>query len=183
MFLNKKISKILFPIAISILFLLLPSFVSSAESEGVPVLIYTPSSAIVSLLISTDPSLGPSGIVYGEMPLGTQNAAPVDDPIITVTNNGTVPEDFRIKGADATGEPFWSLSDAQGLDMYEHKFGLAPDFTNWTNLTLFDQTFVSNRSVGESDSFKLRISLPTSASSGLTQHNTSITVTAVQHQE
>lgn len=128
---------------------------------------------IVSVTISSN------GVVsYGTVPLNTSkdttatglNSSPV------VQNNGTVAEDFTIKGQNSAN---WTLAATNGANQYTHKYS-----TNggglWTALSTSFQALFINVAVGASQSFDLQLTTPTSTAS-YSQQSVDITIGAVAY--
>ena len=60
----------------------------------------------------------------------------------TLTNNGTVAEDFTIEGQN-TPECPWTLASSNGVDQYKNEFS-TDGGSNWTALTTSYQSLASN---------------------------------------
>ncbi len=94
----------------------------------------------------------------------------------TLTNNGSLAEDFNIKGQN-TACP-WTLSATSGTDQYVHEFSTNGG-TNWTALTTSYQTLATNISTNGTQNFDLRLTTPTSTNC-YSQQSVDVTIQAVQ---
>jgi hypothetical protein len=116
----------------------------------------------------------PDSVDYGPVQLNTSNAVPTGSPL-DVRNNGTVLEDFEIKGSDTQN---WTLAGAAGDSQFVHKFSTSgpPSFTNMT--TAF-QTLASDvaHTTGVVN-VHLRMDMPTQSQFTTTQ-TTTITIRAL----
>jgi hypothetical protein len=169
--------------------LLLPAVVFSAEGT----VTCTVSAVLVSLTVS------PGSVDYGALPLqATRNTALLNqwsNPLgmeipqtQTITNTGTVQEDFRIKTSNAVGAANWTLHPTTlGADTFMHawKWDNTPytgldviTFTQWTAANTY---VVSGFDVppGEQRYLELQIGMPTSVTD-YGAHNITVTVEAVQ---
>lgn len=126
----------------------------------------------------------PDSIVYGALPYGAVNQDPKDNPTLGVENNGSVAENFHIRGADATTSGgTWTLSNTPGVDQYVHKFKTIEGAT-FTPLTEIagNNELVNNIALGGTQDFKLRIDMPTPGTGGpYKEYSTTVTVVANAH--
>lgn len=115
-------------------------------------------------------------VAYGTLGLNSSlgtNAAQTQ----TATNDGNVLTDLLIKGQDTAA---WTLQAAAGANQYVHRYcvatcGTAP--TNYTALTLNNQTLSNDLAVSGNQTFDLYLTTPTSSAS-YTQQSVNVTVTA-----
>lgn len=140
-------------------------------------------------------SVSPGTVAYGTVGVPTTDNIPTGDTIINADNNGNIPENFLIKGANATGGTVtWNIttgapSGASGTPAYgyNHKFMdcgsdsgcSAPALANTMDTT--SETLATNVSATGDRYFKLRLSTPTETGGDTTQHSTSVTLTAVAY--
>lgn len=119
-------------------------------------------------------------VAYGTVAVGEVNVAPSPDSVIKATNDGSVTEEFLIRGANATYDlNTWTLvTTAPAADAYNHKYGL------WTGtlgalvlLTTSNVSMATGVAPLGFKEFKLRISTPTSTSA-YGQYSTSVTLVA-----
>ena len=98
--------------------------------------VFAVDSGTVSVTIPTEIialELSTTAVFYPSVGFAEEDIIPSSDPAITVFNIGTVSEDFKLRGADASftgGDASWTLiSDAANLgeDQYRHKYGVIPD--------------------------------------------------------
>lgn len=134
-------------------------------------------------------SVDTSAIGYGTVNIPSVDLVPTGDTIIGATNDGGIPEDFTIKGANATGGTvLWTIvttspGGAASYD-YNHKFidcGGVSDCTGAAAANTMDTTneaLATGVAVNDIEYFKLRLSTPTETGGDLTEHSTSVTVTA-----
>jgi len=142
----------------------------SGTGESIQAIVNT---QIVS--IEVDPT---TPIDYGTLGYG-EYSAPSHE--ITVTNNGTVSEDFEIRGEEATdGQGHtWTLSQGIGYDIYSHLYGRSPyadsDFSylSTNNVDLETGVLPGDDSVA----FETKLRMPT-GSSGMGQYSTYVHVRA-----
>lgn len=130
------------------------------------------STGIVSVSVS-------NGVVsYGFIaPGSSKNTTSADlNNTQTVTNNGTLAEDFNIKGQNSAN---WTLSGSAGTNIYVHEFSTNSG-SLWTALTTSYQTLGSNIASSGTANLDLRLTVPTSSSS-LSQQSVSIIIQAVAH--
>lgn len=118
-------------------------------------------------------SVSPTSVDYGTVVLGATDAVPTP-PTFDATNNGTVLEDFDIRGANTTD---WTLvSTAPGTDQYRHE--ASPDaFTTTLVLTTSNQPLAGNVAASGVVTVSLRLDAP-SDSSVTTQQSAQVTVVA-----
>jgi len=123
-----------------------------------------------------------------------ETTAPSANVILSVENTGNVDEDFLIKGSNAAfgggGSVTWTIVDGApggaSTHNYNHKFvdcGVG-DSTCTTedaanNMTTTSESLSAGVSAGSIDYFRLKLSTPTETGGDLTEHTTTVTVTAV----
>ena len=134
----------------------------------------TVSATVTAVVISVNVS--PNSISYGSQPLGTTNAVPSPMPL-DVLNDGTVSENFAIRGSNTTA---WTLASTQGANQFAHRFSTSGPTGTYTALTTSNQSLFSG-SVAPAGvvNVDLRMDLPTSTSSTAEQ-TTTLTVVATQ---
>ena len=115
--------------------------------------------------------------------------APSADKIIGATNDGGVPEDFTIRGADATGATeTWTITTGSpggaSTFNYNHKF-LDCDTDNTcgspagaNTMDATPESLATGVAINGTEYFQLRLSTPTETGGDLSEHSTSVTVTA-----
>ncbi|MCH8748154.1 hypothetical protein IH781_00225 [Patescibacteria group bacterium] len=157
--------------------------VLSATSTAVSATV-TP--GVISVLMNT------TSIGYGTVEIPSVDRVPTDpsaDKIIGATNNGGIPEDFFISGADATGaSQNWTIVDGapSGASTYDynHKFLDCDNDSACTNpatansMTTTAEALATGVSVNATEYFKLRLSTPTETGGDLSEHSTTVTVLA-----
>lgn len=140
-------------------------------------------------------SVSPGAVAYGTVNIPSVDNVPSPDSIIGATNNGGIPEDFTIRGADATpgggGSKTWKIttgSPSGSLDyFYNHKFldcgsdsgCSAPPAANLMDTT--PEALATSVAISGTEYFKLRLSTPTETGGDLTTHSTTVTVQATAH--
>jgi len=131
------------------------------------------SEGLVSVIVT------PSSIAYGTVSLGTSKNTTLGQHL-TVTNNGTVTEDFSIKSSNATrdGGTTWTLvTGAPGLNEFKHEFSTNSG-SNWTALTTGYQSLATGIAPNATQVFDLQIGMPTSTTD-YEEHTIIIAVLAV----
>lgn len=137
-------------------------------------------------------SVSPSSVGYGTVEIPSVDLVPTDDTIIGATNDGGVPEDLTIKGANATGATgdtvTWTIVDGSpsgdAAYNYNHKFidcGSSSDCTSSllaNNMTTTAEELATGVLVDSIEYFKLRLSTPTETGGDLGEHSTTVTVMA-----
>lgn len=175
-----KIKKFLAGLGILSLVLALAAPVLAA-TEGAVTATVTP--GIISVSIDT------ANIGYGTVNIPSVDLIPTGDPIIGATNNGGIPEDFTIRGDDATGTTkIWMITTGSpgGATTYDynHKFidcgnsstCVTPAAADTMNTT--PEALATGVAKDDTEYFKLRLSTPTETGGDLSEHSTSVTVTA-----
>jgi len=117
-------------------------------------------------------------IAYGSLDLGTSTstlAAGIND-MQTVTNTGSVAEDFNIKG---TSTADWILAGSITTDQYKHEFSTTTGST-WTVLTLNYASAATNIASSSTANLDLQITVP-SDTTHFGAQNPNVTVQAVIH--
>lgn len=127
-------------------------------------------------------------ITYGAMAANTSKttlSGELND-MQTATNDGNVPENFNIKGQDATGGGCtWTLAGTNGSDQYVHQFCNATDNscasppTNYTALNVSYQALKTGVAASGTVNFHLRLTTP-NPSSCFGQQSVDVTIQAVQ---
>ncbi len=119
-----------------------------------------------------------------------ETTTPSANVILSVENTGNVDEDFLINGADAAGSTVnWTIVDGvvggTPTFNYNHKFvdcGVG-DSTCTTeaaanNMTATPETLSTGVSAASTEYFRLKLSTPTETGDDITEHGTTVTVTA-----
>jgi hypothetical protein len=117
-------------------------------------------------------------IAYGSLDLGTSTstlAAGLDD-MQTVTNIGSVAEDFNVKG---TSTADWTLAGSIDTDQYKHEFSTSTG-SDWTALTTNYQPSNSDVASNATTSLDLQITVPSDTTHFGVQ-NPNVTVQSVMH--
>jgi hypothetical protein len=132
---------------------------------------------------------------YGTMPLSAADntRSKKESSVITATNNGSGPEDFALKGSDATPavgtEATWTLSCTSGgtvdNNQFVHRYstGNPPDFVGGSAPLCSGsaQNIATNvAATTGSSSFGLQMNMPT-GTTGYSQRSTTVTVVATAH--
>jgi len=118
-------------------------------------------------------------ITYGSLDLGTSTStlAAGKDDMQTVTNTGSVAEDFNVKG---TSTADWILDSATGtIEHYVHEFSTTTGST-WTALTLNYASAATDITSNATTSLDLQITVPSDTIHFGVQ-NPNVTVQAVMH--
>jgi C1A family cysteine protease len=120
----------------------------------------------------------PSTIAYGTVALGTSKNTTLGQHL-TVTNNGTVTENFSIKSSNATrvGGTTWALGATAGNNTFTHAFSTTGG-SNWTALMTGYQLLASGMAPNATQVFDLQITMPTSTTD-YWEHTIIITILAV----
>jgi hypothetical protein len=162
----KRLALFLATFAAFVMVLALPA---GADDETVNA---TVSLKVISLSVSTN------SLSYGALAVGDTDKVP--DPVkVTVTNNGSVVEDFKIKGGSSTPGNWTLTSDAPGPDTYRHKFNLSSTGTFTplgTNSAVLQNDIVAT--TGAIDVFFM-LDMP-STSSSPAQQTLPIVITALE---
>ena len=170
---------------------LVPAIVFAADEDTVEC-------TVTAVLVSVSVSDG--DVAYGTLALGaTKNTAVYDasdnpdgsDPAQTqtITNTGTVAEDFNIKTSNADGGTNWTVASSTGLlDEFTHAYnvdateytgsGTIP-FTTWSAADTYVNDVATDVAVDGVRYLELEIGMPTSATDH-TQHTITVTVLATQ---
>ena len=141
---RRKMNKRIFALVavLTLVGLLVPVAVFSAES--------TVTCTVSAVLVSV--SVDDGSVAYGTLALGaTKNTAKYDGSnnpngmatpqTQTITNTGTVQEDFRVKTSNAIGTTAWTLGETAGSDIFTHAWNWGSTqydgsgsitFTQWT---------------------------------------------------
>ena len=132
------------------------------------------SATVTAVVISVNVS--PNSISYGPQPVGTTNAVPSPMPL-DVLNDGTVAENFQIKGSNTAD---WSLASTAGTNQYVHIFSTDGPTGTYKALTTTNQALYSG-SVAPAGvvNVDLRMDLPT-LTAATTQQTATVTVLATQ---
>ena len=166
---NINIRKILLDIGIMALVVWTEPWVWSAGTDQV-------ACTVTAQKISVSVSDG--SVAYGTIALGSSQdttASGVNDSQ-TATNDGNVAEDFNIEGVDTTG---WTLAAATGSDQYVHEFS-TDSGSNWTALTTSYQTLATNIASSSTQTFDLRVWVP-SSTTHYDEQNPNVTIQASAH--
>lgn len=132
----------------------------------------------------------PASVDYGTLALSTSNVerSTAESATITATNEGTVTEDFTIKGANSNSTD-WTLSsspDATGTvaaDQFAHRFDEGATFTDGEAATLDNTAYKELKSgvtAAGSVEFVLQMNMPTSDSTHKGAQSTTVTVLATE---
>jgi hypothetical protein len=113
-------------------------------------------------------------VSYGVMNLSSWKSTLVGElnDMQTATNNGTVEEDFNIKGQNSAN---WTLASTAGIDQYVHQFCNDTDLdcsnppTSFTASSTNYQTLGTNIAVLGNEVFQLRIGTPSFSNSSAQQ--------------
>ena len=117
-------------------------------------------------------------IAYGSLDLGTATstlAAGLGD-VQTVTNTGSVAEDFNIKGV-ATAN--WTLAAAAGDELYVHEFSTSTG-SSWDALTVDYASLDADVASSATTSLDLQITVPT-ITTHFDEQSPNVTVQATLH--
>ena len=133
-------------------------------------------------------------VAYGTVGVPSVDNVPTPDTIIEANNNGGIPENFQIKGDDATGTiTTWKITTgAVGGTSdynYNHKFidcGSSSTCASPVAVNTMDKSYESlatNVPATGSDNryFKLRLSTPTETGGDTTEHSTTATILATAY--
>lgn len=117
-------------------------------------------------------------IAYGTLPGSASKSTIQLSKTPIVKNNGNVAEDLTIKGQN-TACP-WTLWPTAGAEKYSHEYSINGG-SSWTALTTVgNQNLITNLAVNATQSFDLRITMPTSTGC-FGQQSADVTITATQH--
>jgi hypothetical protein len=164
-----------FVVVVALLGLLLPAIVFS-DTE---IVICTVSAYLVSLTIDD------GSVAYGVLPFsatGNTTAAGLNQTQ-TVTNSGTVTEDFAIKSNDAYGSPTktWDLvTTSPGYNEFKHEFSTTGG-SSWTAMPEDNSytTLVGSVAPAGEISLDLQITMPSSTDDNV-EHGITVTVMATE---
>lgn len=155
----KKMKKIISSVGIVVLTAMFVGVtVFSADSGSINA---TVTASVVAMSVTTDGTVD-YGVVAGSADT-TSNG--VNDTQ-TLTNTGTVPVNFEIKGGDSTGQP-WTLGSAAGDATYAHKTCITNcDITepSWTPLTIGYVALATGVASAGTTELDLQVTVPTSNS-------------------
>lgn len=122
----------------------------------------------------------PATIAYGTVALGASKNTTLGQQL-TVTNNGTVTADFRIKSSNATrdGGTTWALGATAGNNTFTHAFSTNGG-GSWSLMGLADNYYplASGIAPNATQVFDLQITMPSSTTDYL-EHTIIITILAV----
>ena len=124
----------------------------------------------------------PSTIAYGTVALGTTKDTITLGQLLTVTNNGTVAENFKIKSSNATrsGGTTWTLAATVGNNIFTHKYSKTRPTPTWLGMDVADTYYdlATNVAPNGTQTFDLQIGMPTSTTD-YWEHTIIITILAV----
>ncbi len=126
----------------------------------------------ISIAITTDGT-----IAYGNLS-GSESKSTLDlSDTQTASNTGNVTIDLNIMTSQPSG---WTLGATPGVDTFTHEFSINGG-SNWTLFTTADsyQTLSTGFAVSGTQNFDLRITAPSSSTSG-DQKNITITIQAIE---
>ena len=137
-------------------------------------------------------SVSPGSVAYGTVGVPSVDNIPTSDTIINANNNGGIPENFQIKGANATGTTTtWTITTgAVGGNPtynYNHKFidcGSSSTCASPAAVNTMDASYESlatNVGAAGNRYFKLRLSTPTETGGDTTEHSTMATILATAY--
>ena len=142
-------------------------------------------------------TLSTGSVAYGTVGVPSVDNVPTPDTIIGANNSGGIPENFQIKGADATpgggGSTTWKITTGavSGTSdyYYNHKFidcGSSSTCASPVAVNTMDKSYESlatNVPATGSDNryFKLRLSTPTETGGDTTEHSTTATILATAY--
>jgi len=168
---EKMKSKILALVGVvALVSLLLPTVVFSAEDT----VTCTVSAFLVSVTV-TDGS-----VAYGALEVGTSNNTIALGQTQTVTNTGTVDEDFSISSSNAIGaSQNWTLGASAGANVFTHSASIDSGSTWPITMTVAGAYYTLKNGVtnGGNQTFDLQIGMPTSTTDYL-EHTITVTVLA-----
>lgn len=132
------------------------------------------SEGVVSVVVT------PTSVAYGTVALGMGKNT-TSGQHLTVTNNGTVNENFKIKSSNATRDSgtTWALGATAGNNTFTHAFSTNSG-SNWTPMSTPDAYYdlASSIAPNATQTFDLQIGMPTSTND-YAQHTIIITILAV----
>lgn len=160
-------------VALALVALVVPAAVFAAED--------TVSCTVTATVVSVTVTDG--DVAYGTLGLGATNNT-IGTDTQTVTNNGTVTEDFSIKSSDATrgGGTTWELVETPpGSDEFKHEFSTnsGGDWTAMSDTNGFT-AMASGVAPEGTESLDLQITMPGTTDDYL-EHSITVTVMAVEH--
>lgn len=114
-------------------------------------------------------------VAYGTLALdSSKSTIDLSVPVISVTNDGNVYEDFDIKSSNSTN---WTLSGVDnGIDTFTHEFSTSTGST-WSYMTTDYATMAANMAPSASSTLDLRITTPTQTENYV-QQTISVTILA-----
>lgn len=137
-------------------------------------------------------AVSPGSVAYGTVGVPSVDNIPTSDTIINANNNGGIPENFQIKGANAIGATTtWTITTGavggSSTYNYNHKFidcGSSSSCAAPAAVNTMDTSYeLLATNVGASGNryFKLRLSTPTETGGDTTEHSTTATVLATAY--
>ena len=134
--------------------MLVGAFAVAADSGQVNA---TVTAAVVAVTV-TDGS-----VAYGVVDTTKDTTTSGVDDSQTITNTGTVNEDFEVKGQDSTGN-IWTLASAAGSATYAHKTCIATCDTSptWVALTKSYVDLATAKAPSATVAMDLQVTVPTS---------------------
>ena len=140
-------------------------------------------------------TLSTGSVAYGTVGVPSVDNVPTPDTIIGANNSGGIPENFQIKGADATpgggGSTTWKITTGavSGTSdyYYNHKFidcGSSSTCASPAAVNTMDASYESlatNVGAAGNRYFKLRLSTPTETGGDTTEHSTTATILATAY--
>ena len=141
---------------------------------------YGGSTATISVTVSLEEtvsiSLDTNTWNIGSISLG----ATVESSAFTVTNDGNVAEDISIKATNGAGG--WTIGTTPGENVFKVAADVEPYSSYDIVLSTTDTVLITNLASGNSKSFKLQYSAPTSDTyGGGVDQSFTITLTATKH--
>ncbi len=120
---------------------------------------------VVSVIVS------PTSVDYGVVELNTANNLPTNQAggeSFTATNNGSITEDFEIKGGNTTPDA-WTLAGTAGSAQYVHKASNDNFSVQTITLTTSPQSLDTGIAVNGDVSVNLKLDSPTDTTTTATQ--------------
>lgn len=123
----------------------------------------TVTAAVIAVTVSD------GAVAYGTVATTADTTASGVNDTQTITNTGSVNEDFEIKGQNSTGN-VWTLAGAAGSATYAHKTCIATcDATpSWTAMTTSYADLDTGKAPTATTALDLQVTVPTS-NAGVTQ--------------
>jgi hypothetical protein len=152
---NKNMKQIIASVSIVALTAMLIGTVALAATTGQ--VTATVTASVVAVTVSD------SSVAYGVVATTRDTTNDEADDTQTITNTGTINEDFEVKGQNSTGQ-VWTLAGSAGDATYAHKTCITTcdASPSWTALTASYVDLATSKAPSGTTGMDLQVTVPTS---------------------